>query len=77
MTALRPNGRFAGDIFGEKHAWAADPGIHVMPEEALRHQLEGLVVETFDIEDGFRPSGGELTRWHAFGIAVRKPPGGS
>ena len=73
VAALNVNGRFAGDIFGNKHAWAVEPEVHVLTEAALRHQLEGLVIEAFDIEDGLRPSGGELTRWHAFGIAARKP----
>ncbi len=71
--ALRPNGRFAGDLFGDSHAWAAEPGVFTLSEAALRAQLEGLVIEAFDIEDGIRPSGGGLTRWHAFGIAVRVP----
>lgn len=72
IAALRPEGRFAGDIFGDKHAWAAEPEVHTLTETALRHQLAGLVVEAFDIEDGFRPTGDGLTRWHAFGIAARK-----
>lgn len=73
VEALRPNGRLAGDHFGEKHAWAGEPSIHTVAEAELREQLKHLVVEAFDIEDGFRPSAGGLTRWHAFGVAARKP----
>jgi hypothetical protein len=72
VAALRPNGRFAGDIFGDRHAWAGTPGVLTMTEPLCRNQLKDLVIEAFDVEDGLRPSGGRLTRWHAFGIAVRK-----
>ncbi len=73
VAALRPGGRIAGDIFGEKHEWAVETAIQCFPEAAVRDLLQGLVVEAFDVEDGVRPSGGVITRWHAFGIAARKP----
>ena len=72
VTALRPNGRFAGDFFGDQHAWAAEAGITTQTEAEVRGMLEGLIVEAFDVENGVRPSGDVLTRWHAFGIAARK-----
>jgi len=34
--------------------------------------MHGLQVEAFDVEDGHRPSGGRIARWHAFGFACRK-----
>lgn len=73
VHALRPNGRFAGDLFGDRHAWSAESGVFTLTESALREQLAEFVIEAFDVEDGIRPSGRELTRWHAFGIAVRVP----
>jgi len=73
LAALQPNGRFAGDLFGEKHPWASEPGVFTLTEAQLRQQLANLVIEAFDIEDGLRPSVRGLTRWHAFGIAVRVP----
>lgn len=63
----------SGDLFGDKHAFSAESGVFTITEAALRQQLAGVVIEAFDIEDGLRPSGGELTRWHAFGIAVSVP----
>jgi SAM-dependent methyltransferase len=74
--ALRPGGRFAGDFFGPKHAFAADGDVLLFSEEDLRAQLTGMLVEAFDIEDGVRPSGNQITRWHAFGVAALKPTGG-
>jgi tellurite methyltransferase len=73
VTALNPGGRFAGDIFGNKHAWSAEEGVLTLTEEQARLALEPLDIEAFDIEDGYRVSGGEVTRWHAFGFAARKP----
>jgi tellurite methyltransferase len=73
VGSLGANGRFAGDFFGDKHAFAESDGVHVLAEVAVRGMLSGLSIEAFDIEDGYRPSGGAITRWHAFGIAAIKP----
>jgi tellurite methyltransferase len=73
VAALNPGGRLAGDLFGPRHAWAGEDGMFTIAEDTLRQQLPPLVVEAFDIEDGWRPSAGEMTRWHAFGISARKP----
>lgn len=73
VEALQPGGRVAADFFGPRHAWAGSDGVLTLAEGEVRALLAGLDVEAFDIEDGWRPSGGELTRWHAFGVAARKP----
>ena len=71
-AALRPRGRIVGDLFGEKHAFAIEPDVIVLTESEARATLKPLTIEAFDVEDGFRPSGNEITRWHAFGFAARK-----
>ena len=76
VAALRPRGRIAGDLFGNKHAFAGNSDILVLSESRARRALADLVVEAFDVEDGYRPSGNEITRWHAFGFAARKPEEG-
>ena len=73
VAALRPGGRIVGDVFGESHAWASEPGIQVLSEQATRSQLNGLVIEAFDIENGVRATVDGITRWHSFGISARKP----
>ena len=73
IQSLTVGGRIAGDLFGPKHAFAIEPDILILTEEEVRKAMATLVVEAFDIEDGHRPSGGEITRWHAFGFAARKP----
>lgn len=71
-SALHPGGRIAGDLFGDKHAWAAESGVLTLSEARARSELALLCIEAFDIEDGLRVSGGEVTRWHAFGFAASK-----
>jgi tellurite methyltransferase len=75
--ALVPGGRIAGDLFGERHAWAAEEGVMVLTERQARNSLQALALEAFDIEDGLRVSGGQVTAWHAFGlIACKQSPRG-
>lgn len=74
IGALRPNGRFAGDFFGDRHGFSGSDGVHVLTEAAVRSMLDGLTIEAFDTEDGWRPSGGVITRWHAFGVSVIRNP---
>jgi len=73
LAALRPGGRVAGDLFGPRHAWAGADGLITFTEDEVRAMIAALDVEAFDTENGWRPSGGEMTRWHAFGVAARKP----
>jgi trans-aconitate methyltransferase len=73
VASLNPGGRFAGDLFGDKHAWSAEEGVLTLSEQQARLALQPLDVEAFDIEDGYRVSGDEVTRWHAFAFAARKP----
>lgn len=72
-ASLRQGGRFAGDIFGDQHAWSAEADVLTMTEEQVRTELAQLDIEAFDVENGLRISGGEKTRWHCFGFAARKP----
>jgi tellurite methyltransferase len=72
-SALRPKGRIAGDVFGDKHAWAGEADVLTLSETNLRIALSALDVEAFDIENGYRVSGSEITRWHSFGFSACKP----
>ena len=71
IGALRVGGRFAGDMFGKEHAWSSAPDVLTRTEAQLRADLRPLQIEAFDIENGYRVSGDEVTRWHAFGFAAR------
>lgn len=75
VSSLNSGGRFAGDLFGDKHAWSAEEDVLTLTEPQARLALEALEIEAFDIEDGHRVSGSEVTRWHAFAFAARKAGG--
>jgi hypothetical protein len=70
--ALNPGGRMAGDLFGDRHAWAGEEGVVTLSEREARASVEQFNLEAFDVEDGHRVSGGQVTRWHAFGVIARK-----
>ena len=72
LRALRVGGRIAGDFFGDQHAFAPEPDVMVLTEAQARDALSSLRIEAFDIEDGYRPSGGQITRWHAFSFSASK-----
>ncbi len=73
VSALAAGGRFAGDFFGDKHAFAVYDDVMLMHESDVRECLSVLETEAFDVEDGVRPCGGVATRWHAFSVTARKP----
>lgn len=75
VASLNVGGRMAGDIFGNKHAWAAESDVLTLTEEDARAALRSLSLEAFDVEDGLRVSGNEKTRWHAFGFTACKNAG--
>ena len=51
------------------HAVDAEASGLQMLRESIRPE-QALHIETFDIEDGHRVSGTEVTRWHAFAFAA-------
>jgi len=73
MAALRPGGRFAGDLFGIRHAWAGRSGITVHSSDAVRRLCQPLRLEYFIEEEGERQTVAEgVQHWHGFGIVARK-----
>ena len=50
-SALRPGGRFAGELFGDRDTWASDPDMTFHDGVAARARFEGLEVESFVEED--------------------------
>ena len=73
-TALRPGGRFAGHFFGPRDAWADDPRLTILDEEAVRELCDGLQVERWHEIDGEVRAAAGPKRAHAFEVIVRRPP---
>lgn len=71
-ASLRPGGRFAGQLYGERDSWARRPGLTVHGRDAARALLAGWMVEMFEEEetDAVTPRG-EAKHWHIFHVVAR------
>jgi SAM-dependent methyltransferase len=71
---LKPGGRFAGQLFGERDGWCGEPGIATHDRAAVERLLANATVEMLDEEetDAVTPYG-KAKHWHIFHIVARKP----
>ena len=72
LASLKPGGRFAGQLFGERDGFAGDPGITTHSRAEAEALLAPLTVELFreEEEDGTTPRG-RPKHWHIFHIVAR------
>jgi SAM-dependent methyltransferase len=74
QVALKPGGRFAGDLFGTRHAWASAPELTFLTREQASALCRGLQVEHFVEEEGERQTALQgVQHWHGFAVVARKP----
>ena len=74
VTSLRPGGRFAGDFFGPRHAWASNAQMTFHTLELVKALLRPLVIEFLEEEESEQPTAQDgLQHWHAFAVVARKP----
>lgn len=77
-AALKPGGRFAGQLFGPRDSWAAPkPGkapLAIHDRRQVEALLAGLAVETIEEEEteAITPRGG-AKHWHIFHIVAQRP----
>lgn len=71
-ASLLPDGRFAGQLYGERDSWAARPGLTTHGRDTARALLAGWTIEMFEEEetDAVTPRG-EAKHWHIFHIVAR------
>jgi tellurite methyltransferase len=70
-SSLRPGGRFAGQLFGDRDTWAStEPNMTFFDETAARALFDGLEVESFvEVEEEDE----DLEKhWHVFHVAARE-----
>jgi SAM-dependent methyltransferase len=72
--ALKTGGRFAGDLFGPRSAWASQGELTFLSREQVNALCQGLQVEHFAEEEGERQTALQgVQHWHGFSVVVRKP----
>lgn len=72
-SSLRPDGRFAGDFFGVRHAWAGEESMTFHTEEQVRALCAPLRIEYFIAEEGERMTALQgMAAWHAYSVVARK-----
>lgn len=76
VAAVRPGGRFAGQLFGERDTWASIPDRSHHTRAQAESLLGAFEVESFREEerDG-ETSNGTAKHWHVFHIVARAPEG--
>ncbi len=73
ITSLRVNGRFSGQLFGERDGWVGDPTITFFSRTELDRILAELQVEKFEEEETTSTTPRGTTKcWHLYHIVARK-----
>jgi SAM-dependent methyltransferase len=74
VQSLKPGGRFAGQLYGDRDDWAGREGMTHMDRPAAERLLRDLRVELFDEEetDAVTPRS-KPKHWHIFHIVARRP----
>jgi SAM-dependent methyltransferase len=73
VHALTRGGRFAGDFFGLRNAWADNSSMTFHSQDQVKNLFLPLVIEMFGEEEGIRPSVSQgIQAWHAFTVIARK-----
>jgi hypothetical protein len=72
--AIRPRGRFAGQLLGDRDTWARDPGEEVssFTIDRARALLDGFEIERFDEEEKEDDDEDDPKWWHVFHVVARK-----
>lgn len=73
VGSLKPGGRFAGQLLGDRDSWAMRRRVVVHDSASLDRLLAGVTVEMHEIEetDGMTPRG-EAKHWHIHHLVFRR-----
>ena len=73
VRALRPGGRFSGQLFGDRDSWATCADISHQTRQQIEQLLTAFDVELLDEEEHpGKTALGEEKYWHLFHIVARK-----
>lgn len=73
IACLRPEGRFCGQLFGDRDSWAIYPSMSHHTREQVEILLQPFEIEVLDEEEHpGKTAIGEDKYWHLFHIVARK-----
>jgi SAM-dependent methyltransferase len=72
--ALRPGGRFCGQLFGDRDGWAPADDITFLTRGEAERLFDAFEVERFDEEEeDSQTAVGDPKHWHVYHVVTRKP----
>jgi SAM-dependent methyltransferase len=72
-SAVRPSGRFAGQILGDRDTWAGDDATTWFTRDGAQALFDGWTIERFDEEDEDGEACSGPKHWHVFHVVARAP----
>ena len=71
--AIRPGGRFAGELFGDRDTWASnEEEMSFFDVASARALFEGMELESFVEEENDDQGWDEMKHWHVFHAIARR-----
>ncbi|BEL10136.1 class I SAM-dependent methyltransferase [Actinoplanes sichuanensis] len=71
-SVLRPGGRVAVDLFGDRDSWAGDPNLTFLTEPEVRALFDGLTIERWEVEDEPGRAFSGPKHWHVFHVVAQR-----
>jgi tellurite methyltransferase len=72
-AAIRPGGRFAGELLGDRDTWAAREDGTAMSRREAESLFAGWAVERFDEEENDGEAFDGPKHWHYFHVVAQQP----
>ncbi|HET9673500.1 MAG TPA: class I SAM-dependent methyltransferase [Gaiellaceae bacterium] len=73
-ASIAPGGRFSGQLFGDRDAWAGSKDMTFHSRAAAEALFGGLELERFDeVEEDGQTALGDPKRWHVFHVIAQLP----
>lgn len=72
LASIRPGGRFAGELLGDRDTWAPEDDISAFTGDEARSWFTDLDIERFDEEEEDGRATSEEKHWHLFHVVARK-----
>jgi SAM-dependent methyltransferase len=72
-SAVRPGGRFAGELLGDRDSWASIEGHTAMTRADAEARFNGWTIERFEEEENDGEACSGPKHWHLFHVIAQAP----